>query len=68
MAQVAATRTAVVSRTVSRLAVRRESRRYTVPCARGAPPRSAPEMYHARKIGSCQPKTVVSDSVVVPTA
>jgi len=53
---------------VIRLAVRRLSIKYTVPCARGAPPRSAPVMYQARKIASCQPNNVVSDSVAVPNA
>jgi hypothetical protein len=38
-----------------------------VPWASGAPPSSAPEMYHALKVGSFQPISVVSDSVKVPT-
>ena len=34
----------------------------------GAPPSNAPVIYHARNTGSCQPKSVVDDSVTVPAA
>ena len=59
---------ALTSATVRRFAVRRVRCRYTDPCASGAPPSSAPVMYHARKTPSCHPVSVVSDSVIVPAA
>ena len=65
--QADATSTTVTRHAVSTCAVLRRSRRYTVPCASGAPPSSAPEMYQARKIPSCQPNTLVNASVNVPT-
>ena len=40
--------------------------RYTVPCASGAPPRSAPVMYQALKMTGFHPSTVVHASVNVP--
>ena len=49
------------------LAVLREKSRYTVPWARGAPPRRAPATYQLRKTVSFQPNTVVQLSVKVPT-
>ena len=56
-----------MSSVVRACAIFRDSIRYTVPCASGAPPSSAPDTYHARKTCSFQPISVVVASVNVPT-
>lgn len=48
------------------LAIRRDSNRYTVPWANGAPPSNAPKIYHNLKLSGMYPATACMLSVIVP--